>query len=248
MYMNNQKTALITGVSRGIGNAIAHKLAGEGYMIYGTYNTSAKEAKNLKSEITNIKLFKVDFSDREQTLEFVKKVKTIHFDLIVNNAGTIIFENFDKLKYTNWDKVMEVNLTAPLILTHGLRNNINKGGVVVNIASTDGMTGTYASLSYSASKASLINITKSLGNILGAKEIRVVGIAPGWVDSSMDSTVITEAMQNNPLGRNAQPMEIANTVSFLASSQASYINGATIVVDGGYTNVDTILKREAAAL
>lgn len=242
-----KKNVLITGVSRNIGKAIARKLAGEGYFIYGTYNTSEAEADELKSEIKDIKLFKVDFSDRNQTLDLVKEVKSVRLDGMVNNAGIIIFEPFDKLEYKNWDKVLEVNLNTPFILSHSLRNNFNKGAAIVNIASTDGMTGSFVSMSYSASKAAIINLTASLGNVFGKRGVRVVAIAPGWVGSGMDSPAIKEAMETNPLGRNAQPEEIASVVAFLLSDKASFINGQTIIVDGGYTNVDPILKKEAEA-
>ncbi len=168
-------------------------------------------------------------------------------DALVNNAGIIIFEAFDELTYDNWDKVFQLNLNTPFILSHGLRNNFNKGAAIVNIASTDGMTGAFVSMAYSASKAGLINLTKSLGNVLGKRGIRVVAIAPGWVGSGMDSPAIKEAMENNPLGRNAEHMEIANVTSFLVSDKASFVNGQTIIVDGGYTNVDPILKKEAEA-
>jgi len=240
-----KKTALVTGVSKNIGNAIARKLVSDGYFVHGTYNTSEKEALKLKEDIKDIELHQVDFIDRKQTLSLIEELKNVKFDALVNNAGIIIFEAFDKLSYNNWDKVLEVNLNTPFILSHGLRNNFNKGSVIVNIASTDGMTGTFASVSYSASKAALINLTKSLGNVLGRRGIRAVAIAPGWVGSGMDSPAVKEAMANNPLGRNAKPEEIANVVSFLVSEKASFINGQTIIVDGGYQNVDPILKKEA---
>jgi 3-oxoacyl-[acyl-carrier protein] reductase len=243
--MDTKKKALVTGVSRGIGEAIARRLTKEGYFVYGTYKTSEREANKLKKELKHVGLFQADFTDREQTLALVKKLKDIKLDALVNNAGIIEFERFDKLSYDNWDNVIEVNLNAPFILAHGLRNNLKKGGAIVNIASTDGLIGAFVSMSYSASKAALINLTKSMGNIFGEKGIRVVAIAPGWVGSGMDSPAVKEAIETNPLGRNAKFEEIASTVSMLLSNDASFINGTTLVVDGGYTNVDPILKKEA---
>jgi len=240
-----KKTALVTGVSRGIGNAIVRKLTSENYSIVGTYKTSLKDAEDLKSKIKDIELYQVDFSDRKQTLHFVELLNDKKLDVLVNNAGIIEFEPFDKLSYETWDKVMEVNLNTPFILSHSLKSNFNPGAVIVNIASTDGMTGAFVSMSYSASKAALINLTKSLGNVFAKKGIRVVAVAPGWVGSGMDSPAIKEAMDTNPLGRNATTEEIANVVSFLVSDKASFINGQTIIVDGGYVNVDPILKKEA---
>jgi len=242
-----KKIALVTGVSKNIGNALARKLVSDGYFVHGTYNTSEKEAQLLKEEVRDVELHQVDFADRKQTLALIEKLKEVKLDALINNAGIIIFEAFDKLNYDNWDKVLEVNLNTPFILSHGLRNNFNKGAVVVNIASTDGMTGAFVSMSYSASKAALINLTKSLGNVLGKRGIRVAAVAPGWVGSGMDSPAIAEAMANNPLSRNATPEEIANVVSFLVSDKASFINGHTIIVDGGYSNIDSILKKEAEA-
>ena len=244
MKMKNKKVALVTGVSRGIGRAIAKKLASEGYFIHGTYNTGKKEAEELKKEIKSIEIYQVDFKDRKQTQQLVKKLKKIKFDALVNNAGVFQLEDFDNYDFEIWDSTFEINLNAILVICLGLKNNIKKSGAIVNIASTDGMTGSFAGMAYSASKAALINLTKSLGNNFGPKEIRVNAIAPGWVNTDMDTEVVGDAPDLTPLGRNARPEEIANVVSFLLSDKASFANGATFVIDGGYTNVDPIMKKE----
>ena len=245
MKMKNKKTVLVTGVSRGIGQAIAKKLVGEGYFVHGTYNTGEKEAEQLKQELKNIKIYQVNLQDRKQTQQLVKKLKGIKFDALVNNAGVFQLEDFDNYDFEIWDSTFEINLSAILVICLGLKDNIKSGGAIVNIASTDGMTGSFAGMAYSASKAALINLTKSLGNNFGSKEIRVNAIAPGWVNTDMDTEVVGDAPDLTPLGRNAKPEEVANVVSFLLSGRASFANGATFVIDGGYTNVDPIMKKEA---
>jgi 3-oxoacyl-[acyl-carrier protein] reductase len=120
------------------------------------------------------------------------------------------------------------------------------GSCIVNIASTDGMTGAYNGISYAASKAALINVTKSLGNTYGPIGIRVNAIAPGWIDTAMvDDNADDNAKATNPLLRTGKPSEVADLVEFLISDKASYINGETVVIDGGGVNVDYGLKKES---
>lgn len=243
--MLNNKTVLVTGISKGIGNAIAKQLVREGYFVHGTYNEHEEEAKALKEEVSSIELHKADFADRNQTLELVEQLKETKLDGLVNNAGVFYLEKFDEFTMETWDKTREVNLNAPLMLSHGLRSNFNENASIINIASTDGLTGTFASIAYAASKAALISVTKSLGNNFGSKKVRVNAIAPGWIGEGMDSPAIKDAGKMSPMGRTAKYDEIAKIVKFLLSDDASFINGATIVVDGGYTNVDYIMKKEA---
>jgi 3-oxoacyl-[acyl-carrier protein] reductase len=243
----NKKTALVTGISKGIGKAIARQLISDGFMLYGTYNTGELEAKELKDQLKNLEIFQVDFSKRSNTLGLIESLRAIEFDAIVNNAGIFQPENFNDFDFNAWDATFEVNLNAPLLLSLKLKDNLRDGGTILNIASTDGLTGSFNSIAYAASKAALISITKSLANTLGARAIRVVGIAPGWISNTgMNTAVSSEAAQLASLGRNGTPEEIAQLASFLISDKAGFITGTTIIADGGYTCVDFIMKKEAA--
>jgi NAD(P)-dependent dehydrogenase (short-subunit alcohol dehydrogenase family) len=243
---HTNKTVLVTGVSRGIGRGVCRHLATLGYTVHGTYNTGSDEADELKQDLGDrLLLYKVDFGERSQTQSFLQKVKTISFDGIVNNAGIVEFENFEEFDFSIWDRTIEINLTTPLLIAQCLSRGLNAGSAIVNIASTDGMTGTFASLSYAASKAALINLTKSLGNILGSRGVRVNAIAPGWINTGMATKASLEAVELTPLGRNGLPEDVAHVVAFLLSDDSKFVNGATLIVDGGYTNVDYIMMKEA---
>lgn len=241
-----KKVALVTGISKGIGKAVASVLLKEGFLVHGTYNTDLCGAEELLRESEgNLNIYQVDFADRAGTLEFLQNLKGINFDAVVNNAGVILFEDFDEFDFDAWDLTLQVNLTTPLLICQKLSSHINPGGAVVNVASVDGMMGTFSSMAYAASKAGLINLTKALGNVLGQRNIRVNAVAPGWVDTDMSTEASMEAGSLTPLGRNAKPEEIADLVYYLLSEKSSFVNGTTMVIDGGYTNVDTIMLKEA---
>jgi NAD(P)-dependent dehydrogenase (short-subunit alcohol dehydrogenase family) len=239
------KIALVTGATKGIGKAIAVQLAKDGYSVHSVYSVSDMEAESLRQE-HGIIFHKVDLSSREQTLAFVREFANQDVHVLVNNAGVWEADSIEDMVYDNWDKTLEVNLTAPLILSAELSRVMPSGASIVNITSTDGLIGAFDGISYSASKAALINITKSLGNSLGPKGIRVNAVAPGWIDTAMVDGAPTQlSQQMTPLGRNGSPEEVAATVSFLVSDKASFINGETVTLDGGLINVDYVLKKES---
>jgi NAD(P)-dependent dehydrogenase (short-subunit alcohol dehydrogenase family) len=239
------KNILVTGVSRGMGKAVAQLLMKEGYFVYGIYNTEQEEAERLKAEIKNIEIFQCDFALRENVRSLIEKLRQFRFHGIVNSAGIFIPIEFDKFDASLWDKTFEINLVAPLLLAEGLKNNLEKDASVVNISSTDGMTGGITGIAYSASKAALINLSQSLANILAP--IRVNAIAPGWIGDGMQApeSVLEEAAKLNLLKRVGTYEEIANLALFLLSDKSAYINGTTIIIDGGDSSTNYLLQKES---
>lgn len=257
------KLALITGVSRNIGKSICKKYLKEGYHVLGTYNSSIEAAKVLQNENDNLTLFQVDFCDETSTNIFIEKMKNYNFDVIVNNAGTMnctdegdIVHEFRNFNLKAFEQVMKCNFYAPLRICIELQDNINRGGTIINITSTDGMLATYASISYSASKAALINVTKTLGNNFYPKsEVSVVGIAPGWIAADDDSGMGSDENSAggkagilSPIQRNGTTEEIAEIVYMFSALKGKLHNGNVYIFDGGFTNYDAIYIEEATGV
>lgn len=248
------KTALVTGVSRptGIGYAICLQLLSEGYFVHMTYHSENVCEKEFGKLYPNqFKMHYVDFADSANLDRFITEMKTVSFNLIVNNAGAFPDgEDYNDYDMSIWDDIFAVNVRAPFAISTGLKCTLVENGVIINIASTDGLKGSFSSMSYAASKAALINVTQSLAINFGydEKHIRVVAIAPGWVKTDVNMIPETSwkvAPQMTPLGRFAETSEIACFVSFLASEKASFITGSTHIIDGGFNCVDYTFMRES---
>lgn len=242
------KTAIVTGASRGIGRAIAGRLAGDGYAVIGTFAGNKPAADEAAAE-TGATMHQVDFAKAGAVASFVEAVGDVSIDVLVNNAGIFRYENFDAFDMSLWRDVMQVNLDAIVELSTALRPRLADGGSIVNISSLDGYVAAYDSMSYAASKAALISLTQSLAVNFAPRGVRVNGIAPGWIETDMNAdSDISDSVEWTPLKRDGQPSEIASVVSFFCSSDASFVTGQTLIVDGGYGLVDPVIKADSDRL
>ena len=241
------KVVLITGASRGIGKATALSFARERAKIIVNYNNAEKEANEVIKEISKIGseaiAIKCDVSKEEEVKkmfsEGVKKFGKI--DILVNNAGIVFDVPLFEKTLEQWNKTLEVNLIGVFLCSKYAAPHIKKqkSGVIINISSTNGLdTLSTESADYDASKAGVISLTKNLASEL-APNIRVNCIAPGWVNTDINKELpkdyVAEETEHILMKRFGKPEEIAKSVLFLASDDASFITGTTLVVDGGYT-------------
>ena len=256
------KRALVTGVSwdTGIGFAITKQLVEDGYYVYAVYHSAESTAKAIfeRDYFEKVKCIQCDFTDRAEIKMIINSLEGISLDALINNAGAFSGEeDIDHYDMADWDRVFAVNVNAPLMLSTGLKKNFNPHAVIINMVSTDGQRGSFSSISYAASKAALINLTDSLAINFGydEKKIRVTAICPGWVKTFDENDPNSSEMvplisrstgsQLCPLGRFAEPYEIANVVSFLVSDKASFISGGFVPVHGGYSAVSFDMYAES---
>lgn len=244
--MLNDKVAVVTGGSRGIGRGIALDLAGHGAKVVVNYNASADAAEAVVAEIQDLggaaAAVQADVSDFEAAQNLIKSaIDTFgHIDIVVNNAGTTRDTLLLTMKEDAWDTVIDTNLKSVFNVCKAAARPMvrrKQGGRIINISSVVGLTGQEGQSNYAASKAGIIGFTKSLAKELGQRQITVNAIAPGFfptaLTDSLPDAVKDHYMSLIPLKRWGELPEVGYLVSFLASDKAAYITGQVINVDGG---------------
>ncbi len=239
------KVALVTGASRGIGKAIAKKLAKYNATVIINYSGNEINAKKTLNEIKelgkNAEIYKCDISNFNDVEEMIKSIvqKYNKIDILINNAGITKDGLIMRMSEEDFDCVIDVNLKGTFnCIKHVSRQMIKqRSGCIVNMSSIVGIAGNAGQVNYSASKAGIIGITKSVSKELASRGITVNAIAPGYIDTDMTKVLSEEIKQDIlktvPLKRMGTVEDVANTVLFLVSDYASYITGQVICVDGG---------------
>lgn len=245
MKLLENKVALITGAARGIGKAVALKFASEGANIAFT---DIREDENFNKTLSELQAFGIqakgyvsNASSFEESHEVVKQIVADfgRIDVLVNNAGITRDGLLLRMSEEQWDAVITVNLKSAFNFSHAVVPVMmrQKGGSIINMSSVVGVGGNAGQCNYSASKAGMIGLAKSIAKEMGAKGIRANAIAPGFIITEMTGQLSEEVKENwlktIPLRRGGTPEDIANVATFLASDLSSYVTGQVIQVDGG---------------
>ena len=241
----SDKVALVTGGTRGLGRAIAEKLASAGVKIVVT-GTNGERAKQAASEIAlayNVETLGLehDVGSEESTKQVVRQIVEAFekIDILINNAGVISDGLMMTMKKENWDKVISTNLTGAFNCTKFVSKRMlkQKSGRIINISSVSGIIGNVGQANYSASKAGLIGFTKTVARELASRGITVNAVAPGYISTDMTAElsdkINDEMLSRIPMNAYGKPEDVANAVLFLVSDMSQYITGQVINVDGG---------------
>ena len=228
--------ALVTGASRGIGESIADEFAKAGAMVIGTATTK-EGAENISNRLSSTDLnghgIVLDVANTEQISETIETLKKSDLmpSILVNNAGISLENLLMRIKEEEWEKVIAINLSSAFYLSKAVIGSMlkNRHGRIINIGSVQGSTGAPGHSHYSAAKAGLIGLTKSLAQEVGSRNITVNAISPGYISTDMTKDIDEEMNQSLleqiPLKRFGKPIDIAKTAIYLASSSVSYITG-----------------------
>ena len=235
------KNIIVTGASGGIGNSIIERLNDNGANILAS-GTKIEKLNDLKSKFNNIEILKFDISKTDEMEKFIEdatKALGGNLDCIVNNAGITQDNLAIRMTIEEWKKVININLTATFLLSKFAIKKMlkNKSGKIVNITSVVGHTGNLGQANYTASKAGIIAMSKSLAIEYAKKNININCISPGFIKTAMTDKIDEKfkelIVSKIPSSRLGEPEDIANAVLFLASNQSDYINGETLHVNGG---------------
>ena len=239
MSEDEQKTALVTGASRGIGKAIAEKLAADGYRVLGTATTEAG-AEGITANIAGGQGYVLNLADRDSIDGLFDTLKGVETPLIlVNNAGITRDNIALRMKDDEWDDVINTNLSALFRVTKHCLRGMTKArwGRIINLTSVVGAMGNAGQSNYAAAKAGIVGYSKSLAAELGSRGITVNCVAPGLIGTDMTDELTDEQRQamldRIPLGRLGDVSEVAALTAFLASDAAGYVTGETIHINGG---------------
>ncbi|MCX8051684.1 MAG: 3-oxoacyl-ACP reductase FabG [Chlorobi bacterium] len=236
---------IVTGGSRGIGEAIIRRLAHEGATVHATYNASSASADAIAAELTaagfSVRFHQLDVRDGAACQRFVETVlaESSRIDGLVNNAGITRDTLLLRMSESDWDEVIATNLRSVFTMTKAVLRPMlaQRQGRIVNISSVVGITGNAGQANYAASKAGVIAFTKSAARELASRNILVNCIAPGYIETDMTGKLTDQQrqalLQSVPLGRAGTGDDVAAVVAFLLSEDARYITGQTIAVDGG---------------
>ena len=231
-----EKTALVTGGSRGIGRAIALELAGAGARVTLSYRSGKDEAEEVARE-TGGRAVQADVTDVNESKRLVDEAGEL--DILVNNAGVTRDGLIARMSDEDWAEVIETNLGGVFHTCRAAARGMmrRRRGAIVNISSIVGLHGNPGQTNYSASKAGIIGFTKALARELGNRGVRANVVAPGYVDTRLTQVIADDMkklmLANTPLGRFGTPEDVAGAVRFLCSDEASFITGEVLLVDGG---------------
>lgn len=235
------RTALVTGGTRGIGQAISEALKAAGCTVAATY-AGNDEAAHAFRDATGIAVYKFDVGDYEATADAISRIEADlgPIEIVVNNAGITRDKPFHKMDKGAWDDVMRTNMDSLFNVTRPLIDGMRERGFgrIINISSINGQKGQFGQTNYSAAKAGLIGFTKALAQETAAKGITVNAIAPGYIATEMVMAVPKDVLDSKvipqiPVGRLGEATEIARCVVFLASDDAGFITGSTLTANGG---------------